>query len=162
MKIEEAAIVPEAPDMEGKLKDLRKITDGLAKGVEMLGIYKETLSAKDSLLFAKAWMGKMLGAMGTESPYQNEGKRHLVEDIEPTADTAGVELHPDWETYSEIHKIDWLRQQIGLLIEDVEKIGTPTGGRKAGVLKENVFTHLCEARFWLGFRLESIREEAEG
>ncbi len=148
--------------MEEQIRNLRLRADGLAKGIALLGMYKETLSAKDELLFAKAWMGKMLGAMGVETPYKNDGKRKDVKDIEPTADTIDVSLHADWDKYSEVQRIDWLRQEVSILTADIEKIGTPTGGRKAGVLKENAFTHLCECRFWLGFRLETIRAEANG
>ena len=140
------------------IKNLRKGIDGLAKGVELLPSSPETLSAKDSLLFGKAWLGKMLGMMGVETPYKNEGKRVAIEDIEPTADTAEIELHEEWQTYTEVKKIDWLRQEIGLIVADVEAINRDKGGRRAGVLKENVYTNLCEARFWLGFRLEYIRE----
>ena len=76
--------------------------------------------------------------------------------IEPTADRCegGIILPED---LSEIGAIDWIRQQIAIKISDIEQIGSEKGGRKAGVLKEQVYIHLCEARFWLGFELERIK-----
>jgi hypothetical protein len=142
--------------MEEKIRLIRTDIDALSQCIDTLGITKQLLSAKDELLFAKAWMGKMLGAMGAETPYKNEGKRNLVEDIEPTAEKFGGDIILP-EDLSTIGAIDWIRQQIATKVADIEKIGTEKGGRKAGVLKEQVYVHLCEARFWLGFELERIK-----
>ena len=102
----------------------------------------------------------MLGAMGVDTPYKNEGKRKGVADIEPTADTfeGGILLPEDLST---IAAVDWIRQQIAVKVQDIEGIGTEKGGRKAGVLKEQVYIHLCEARFWLGFSLETIKNNGQ-
>jgi hypothetical protein len=143
--------------MEERLKLIRKDIDALAQCVDKLGANKELSKSKDNLLFAKAWLGKMLGAMGVESPYQNEGKRNLVEDIEPAAEKfeGGIILPID---LSHIGAVDWIRQQIATKVADVEMIGTEKGGRKASVLKEQAYVNLCEARFWLGFDLERIKQ----
>jgi len=143
--------------MEEKLKLIRTDIDALAQCIDKLEITKQLLSAKDNLLFAKAWLGKMLGAMGVESPYKNDGTRKAIQDIEPVADEfkGGIILPED---LSHIGAVDWIRQQIATKVADVEMIGTEKGGRKASVLKEQAYVHLCEARFWLGFELERIKQ----
>jgi hypothetical protein len=144
--------------MEERLRVIRTDVDALAQCVmKPSHITKQLLEAHDHLFIAKAWLGKMLGAMGAESPYKNDGTRKGIQDIEPVAEKfeGGVILPED---LSHIGAVDWIREQIGTKIEDVEKIGTEKGGRKASVLKEQAYVHLCEARFWLGFELQRIRE----
>lgn len=129
---------------------------------------KQIEKAVDSLYLAKAWLGKLLGEFGEENPYKSGYK--TKEDIEPTADVAKVEPSADnftftkgatnWELWNHIEKVDWLRQEIGKVIEEIKKLtlpGNPPRGVQLQV--ENVFTYLCEARFWLGFELERIKGE---
>lgn len=122
----------------------------------------------DSLILAKAWLGKILGELGTESPYPKDGTRKTVEDIEPTADTHG-ELswdytaesadHPNdnpWTKWNHIEKVDWLRQEIQKLIQETSDFSQeePSIELEQGF----VYKYLCEARFWLGFELQRIKE----
>ena len=111
-----------------------------------------------------------MGALGTESPYPKDGTRKTIKDIEPTADRGtqpladlglnGSEI-PDWHSKSHIEKVDWLRQEISEVVKEVKVIpitlkmmsdDVNMGGYRAE-------GHLSEARFWLGFELERIREE---
>lgn len=123
----------------------------------------------DSLILAKAWLGKVLGELGEGTPYANDGKRKSVADIEPTADKAteisDFPLAPDdWEegevTKSYIEKVDWLRQEIEKIQKEshnIQDCGTPISGLLAWNF---VYQHLCEARFWLGFELQRIKESS--
>ena len=82
--------------MQQKIKELRVEIDGLSqlvKGLKPLMANGEipchsyeTREAYDSLMLAKAWLGKILGELGSPTPYQKDGNRHTVEDIEKTAD----------------------------------------------------------------------------
>ena len=122
----------------------------------------------DSLILAKAWLGKMLAELGEETPYKNDGNRKTVDDIEPTADKAifisDFPIAPDnWTeegpvTASHIEKVDWLRQEIQKVQKEVHAVsdcGTPVSGLLAWNF---VYQYLCEARFQLGFELQRIKE----
>jgi hypothetical protein len=62
----------------------------------------------------------------------------------------------DLYAISHIERVDWLRQRIKALIdllpyEIVQKSNIE-------VQMNNCYTHLTEARFWLGFELQRIKE----
>lgn len=126
----------------------------------------------DSLILAKAWLGKVLGELGENTPYVNDGNRKTVDDIEPTADKYQVkfktleseDIKIKVPEYSEllmmthIEKVDWLRQEIQKVQKEVHAVsdcGTPVSGLLAWNF---VYQHLCEARFQLGFELQRIKE----
>jgi hypothetical protein len=138
---------------------------------------KEIEKATDSLYLSKAWLGKLLGELGTENPYGSGYK--TVEDIEPTADTNKFpheikfidgEIHVnsgngriEWAEKNHIEKVDWLRQEINKVIKTFYSLSIHSKKESDTntilIILENVFTHLCEARFWLGFELEKIKKE---
>ncbi len=147
--------------VEEKIRHMRIGVDLVAKTIKLLPGSPELTKAHNSAMLGRAWLGKMLGAMGTPSPYPNDGTRKTVKDIEPAADkAAAVEIKLNGQD-SVIEHVDKLRQAIGETIKQVEGFSSQSG-RKADVMKENVYTHLCEARFWLGFELERIKNYHDG
>lgn len=157
---------------------------------------KEIEKAVDSLYLAKAWLGKVLGELGEETPYKNDGNRKEVKDIEPTADKYSFNKIPLednsikdyfsvtdipsilWSEKSHIEKVDFLRQEIEKVIKEVKEI--PVGenikiidvqgvlperfefksfSREFAIARTNCYNHLSEARFWLGFELERLKNE---
>ncbi len=188
--------------MEQKVKELRVQIDGLAqltKGLEEPTCYvhqaggriignigttkiynlwvdhsKEIDKATDSLFLAKAWLGKVLGALGTESPYSKDGTRKTVKDIEPTADTNEEVPKGDkvdetpWRDKNNIEKVDWLRQEISKVVDVTDPyreyenllIWESFSSLSMAYLF-NCNRHLSEARFWLRFELERIREDED-
>jgi hypothetical protein len=168
--------------MKEQIKELRVHIDGLYQltkelkpinrkpeplTIEMVNS-KEIENATHSLIYAKAWLGKVLGELGAESPY-NSGYK-TVTDIEPTADTHhkinethvfGKEEGLITENYFEfnhVQKVDWLRSSIEDLIQQIIKLDLK-GSRELAIARTNAYTHLCEARFALGFELERIKNE---
>lgn len=141
-------------ELEKAMKAVQIIYDGS----------KECSKAYDSLILAKAWLGKILGELGEQTPYQNDGKRKDVKDIEPAADRTYTnyseklaEQNLDWSKMSHIEKVDWLRQEIQKLDNNFDALKiTPINGVTFVSFKQ----HLSEARFWLGFELQSIREKS--
>lgn len=125
---------------------------------------KEIEKATDSLYLAKAWLGKILELLGSETPYKNDGSRNTVEDIEPAADkhkfsgeVEDVCFQQDWKIMEHIEKVDWLREEIKDIINNTEDFSETIDYIE---LEQGfVYKHLCEARFWLGFELQRIREE---
>lgn len=170
--------------MQEKVKQLRLGIDGIAqltkdlkpiKGVSDGMVHlpnvnsKEIDKAYDSLIFAKAWLGKVMGELGVASPYKSGYK--TKEDIEPTADVADkalpnfLTLKGDFSELSHIEKVDYLRTAIDDLVKEVKELGTPIAGettftttREFAIARTNSYNHLCEARFWLGFELQRIKE----
>lgn len=146
--------------MEEKLREMRLACDRLAQAMEPYRDASDKMfAARECMFFAKAWMGKMLGAMGTASPYPNDGKREGIKDIEPTAERY---TWADGETYAELEDsyvkiLDRMRTEIVLIVKDVEGFAAKSS-RKAELMKESAYVNLCEARFYLGFELERIRE----
>lgn len=192
-----------------QIRNLRVKIDGLARltkeltpvKVAIIGGYKnskEIEKAADSLYLAKAWLGKVLGELGEETPYKNDGNRKTVADIEPTADTAQMNLqsanytfpdadHINWmDGKNHIERVDWLRQEIKTIIEKIpnyskwieEQIdnfykNVEYDNKEDAFNKEQkfmsslpnlqfefdlVYKYLSEARFWLGFELQRIKE----
>ena len=150
-----------------------------------------TTPEESSLRLAKAWLGAMLGELGKESPYRNDGKRETAKDVEPAAETAQVvdaiiKSYPDidyplhkafitsdmvgntlyikdkgfsyYSDLSEVAKLDWMREQIKKVLTDFMRMKPITGGPLLSICVTNVYTHLSEARFHLGFALGRIRD----
>ena len=101
------------------------------------------------------------------TPYINDGKRKTVEDIEPAADVnkevkignAYWETLSGWGDKNHIEKVDWLRTEIENVLIEIRFIGDLglSGTTYSNTFISNVTTHLSEARFWLGFELERIK-----
>lgn len=166
--------------MKKQIKELRIKIDGLAQltrnlnpvKVSIIEGYKDSKEidkSVDSLILAKAWLGKLLGELGVESPYPKDGTRKDINDIEPTADKQSFLRYKgddfkttieEFESKNHIEKVDWLRQEIKKIIEEVSKWYTHTKppSREFSIARTNAYNYLCEARFWLGFELGRIKE----
>lgn len=124
----------------------------------------EIEKAYDSLILGKAWLGKMLGELGEETPYKNDGDRTTVADIEPTSNKALNYAPIDTTVYCElsnISKIDMLREEIGKYISEVKVLDRNVpriDNREVAIARTNAYNCLCEARMWLGFELSRIRD----
>lgn len=126
----------------------------------------------DSLILAKAWLGKCLGELGEVTPYFTDGNRHELKDIEPTADKAKVNdvakilsnKDDSWIRMNHIEKVDWLREEIKVLIDSYSELENnleeafPSEVNYSPILWL-YYVNLSEARFHLGFELQKIKEE---
>ena len=164
-----------------QVKLLRVKVDGLGKLVDE-DIYEEILceeaeKAYDSLLLGKAWLGKILGHIGENTPYINDGNRKSVGDIEPAADMSkGLKFgfkegkviisseDVKWSTEA-IHdpdiitqKVDVLREEVKKIVTDIENLDFESRNRELAIARTQAYVHLSEARFWLGFLLRVIRD----
>lgn len=161
-----------------QIKNLRVELDGYKELMKIEMVPEHcTRNAYDSILLAKAWLGKILGLLGENTPYANDGKRHTVDDIEETADTSelsgegkimyasnntvlkdAIMTETDWLSLNQIEKIDFIRQH--LQIKSAEILGF-VGFTSTGPLTKNYLKlahqKIMEARFWLGFELEHIK-----
>ena len=178
--------------MKEQIKELRVKCDGLAQltknllphrmlmsnGIETIDAgdkdaynSKEIEKAVDSLYLGKAWLGKLLGELGTANPYGSGYTKK--EDIIPTQDVAntsastmasvkledGRKIAAHFYELNHIEKVDWLRSSIEETVKEVKDIPTKDLSREFAIARTNCYTHLCEARFNLGFELERIKNE---
>lgn len=153
--------------MKEQIKELRIEIDGLAQltkesNTDHIGGSKEMDKTVDSLYLAKAWLGKVLGELGNENPYGSGYK--TKEDIVPTQDVSGAttSLHYfEWkEEKNHIEKVDWLRTEIEKVVNTIKALGRTqerSFTKEFNIARTNSYTHLCEARFWLGFEMERIK-----
>ena len=141
--------------------------------VSITSSHNELSKCYDSLILAKAWLGKVLGELGEATPYANDGKRKEVGDIEPTADKGNIEdviyencianCSKDYSLLNHIEKIDWLREEIKILLDDYNELENnleesfPNEVNYSPILWL-YYINLCEARFWLGFELGRVRD----
>lgn len=118
-----------------------------------------------SLNMAKAYVGKLLGEIGEPTPYQNDGKRETVADVEPTdavakADDILEANSVDMVEFAEktyVGKIDWLREYVqNQLIPILGHIDI--GTREGAIYRTQAFVHLTDARLHLGFELGRLRD----
>lgn len=193
--------------MKEQIKELRVSIDGLAQLTkELKPIYiagnrkesegpnhiekyctrnsKEINKAYDSLILAKAWLGKILQELGEFTPYANDGSRKEVKDIEPTADKAKIvpglrepftgknakepkfiidtwelngRLMMDWDNFNYIEKVDWLREEISNLKKIVKQLWM-----QPGEVTDWKFSHmdLTKPMYILLMRVEQHLSEA--
>ncbi len=112
----------------------------LESSVESINNY-EISKTYDSLILAKAWLGKILGELGESAAdvqvwtYFNDGFRDK----------------------NHIEKVDWLREKIKNMMDNTTDFSQelPEIELEQGF----VYKYLSEARFWLEFELQRIRED---
>ncbi len=136
---------------------IMKLTD--AKPIEHSSFNYNLYECHKSLRLAKTWLGKVLGELGEETPYKNNGKRKDVKDIEPPADKSEKSIFTGDMSY--IEKIDLLREEIKEVIGFMDDLTEDDGWYDVDELLAISETHLTEARFHLGFELQIIKEQEE-
>lgn len=154
------------------IRQLRVHLDGCANLLENISLGDDMIALNylqgcyNSLIFCKAHLGSVLGGLGKPTPYQLDGNRHSVADIEERADAAGIFLVPGWENLNDVEKIDAMRQELQRTLEirfwkiytDYDSLaGNTFSGR---VLRRwwDAEKHLVEARYNLGFVLGELRK----
>lgn len=153
--------------MKEKVKELRLHIDGLAKltsditninNAEIACCHHKLIMAKESLEFSKAWLGKLVGALGEPSPYK--GGYKTKEDIEPVSSSKNIELSDKWKSLNHIEKLDKLREMIEETVQVITQLQFLPSQyeREAAIARTNAYTHLVEAKMWLGFALGAIRD----
>lgn len=145
--------------MKDALKELRVHCDSIVYLLDNdIPKSAETVKATNSLKMSRAWMGKLLGLLGEESPYTKDGKRHSIQDIEPVADVSISSR--SLSHMNQIERVDWLREELTQLQRDYDTLCTSADSHdvKISTCLISVYQHLAECRFWLGFELGRIRD----
>lgn len=151
-------------DLVSRVKDIRLSIDRTYQLANTM--FNSSGSLIQSILFAKAWLGKLLAQLGTENPYAGEDKIKTAADIKPTADVANIpEALHNFSLLSRLDRVIALRD---LLSSEIEVLETSVFSfsaedvknmRLASIAKTQCYVHLCEARFELGYELARMKNE---
>ena len=152
------------------IKEIRKNADRMQKII--LGnrnIFSASLN--DSMNNGRAWLGQLLGAIGTQNPYNVEVKTAfdipattdvVKEDKEIAADVREFSLLGSLEATLEAREgISSIKKSIYSLIAACYENGTNgyfKDAVKVNVSITNAWSHYCEARFELGYKLAKLRK----
>ena len=142
--------------MEGKTllnltDEFRIKADALIQNALACKKSPETTLAWRSLQMAKSWLGKLKGELGSDTPYAVVSQ---VKDIPPTAEVYQGELQVS--SGGHLADVNLMRQKIQELHDEIST-NTNFNGRVTACI---AFQHLAGARFWYGFELQNLRENA--
>lgn len=156
------------------LQELRRGLMIIGNSVDKLTPGRYTALVRTSSQKAMMWTGTMMKfTKQGDNPYaKHDGNRKTVEDIEPMFDATSDTLNPAIFEEGEIYAIDQIREylskQIDAFVEytnsdEFDEIEIDDAGEiHIGMCLFNIYTHMTEARMWLGMRLGEIRDEAKG
>ena len=159
-------------DIANEFKKVGKVISvSITPQIEYKGGLSFLAETYKSLLLAKAWLGKVLSEIGEETPYKNDGNRKTVEDIEPTADKFNknalllffknwIRVEKEWNQFTYIEKIDWLREKIKILKVDFNDFVCDIEFADYDETFDIAQNHLTESRFFLGFELQRLKEQS--
>ena len=111
-----------------------------------------------SLFIGKSWLGKVLAELGTDNPYPVAND---IKSIPPTQEVADVNLY-QFNLLGDLEKVNELRKVIGLISDEVASLDFKESviiknARMLAIAKTQSYVHLAEARFELGKKLSSLR-----
>lgn len=149
-------------DLVKLVKEYRRDVDVLINisNPRVIGMFSTNINnCLSALKLGKGWLGKILGELGSQNPYEHkDGKRKTVDDIVPTADTSSDEEKVKrFKEMKPIESIDTLRQEIQAIIDKPEDFSQRANG--IDLEQGFVYKYLCEARMWLGFELQRLKED---
>lgn len=143
------------------IHEFRIEADSLSKQIKALKPSAEITKANNSIVMAKCWFGKLLGQLGEETPYKNDGHRTTLEDIEAVADNSNPKILAE---ENQIKSVDWVRERVQVLIRDFKSLTVDSSPETLAplVILVAIEQHLHECRFWLGLALGAIRDANKG
>ena len=158
-------------DLASDIRYLRLQVDHIYNSCHLVNKSPEIVKAMDSLLIAKAWMGKMLQAIGEQNPYA-ESHNPQSPVIEKAADETTSNMLSVFESenvMTQTGRVKYLRS----MISETGSIARIVISGKEGYNVEKkmksfeamfpyfALQHLQEAKMWLGWELGFIRKEIE-
>lgn len=148
-----------------KVKEIRVNIDALIQVVQSrLEHWNHNVQeCNKSLLLGKMWLGKALGAMDEESPYQN-GNDITTNKIDPRADVAVIigDLWEDIDMSDEVILTKRLREEIDKEILILgNRFAFNNTSTDLGTYVNASRLHLAEARMWLGEYLSYKKRRVE-
>lgn len=124
----------------------------------------DAFDKSDRVFLAKAWLGKLLAALGTKNPYAGEEKLKSEKEIVPTQDVA-VDFDKEFYQFKLLSTLEAtvkLRKMIGEVISAIDKVPSMEVGCEdplhAQFCHNQFEVNASEARFFLGDVLAQIKK----
>lgn len=156
--------------MEAKIRELRLEVDKFINSTSTLNPSREVSLCHTNLQRSKAWLGMVLGELGTRTPYPKSSDptspvietqaEHKFETIWPKpSDQVGIEQ-------TQTAHVKFFRQEIGiyqskfddLIANDPEAFEPAVWAYRYYILSRDA---MIEAKHWLGWELDRIRKQKE-
>lgn len=164
---------------EDQLREFRVLLDSNVKALEDLqyefrehphagsitrkgrGISTHIERSIEDVMFAKAWIGKVLEARGASNPY---GKGYQdVHDIVETADTAErSDSERTKKRPSYVGQVSDMRDRLGSALQILDKLEGSPSTRKEAIAWTQAYVKLTEAKLHLGFEFARIKADDDG
>lgn len=161
--------------MEAKIRELRLEVDKFINYTHALNPSREVSLCHTNLQRAKAWLGMVLGELGTQTPYPVSSDPTSAV-IEPQAEHFNQNIwvdpikfpeeQPSLEQTQTSH-VKFFRKQIELYQSKFENISleiytncSELSGDMISYIQQSKFS-MIEAKHWLGWELDRIRKQKE-
>jgi hypothetical protein len=148
------------------IKKVRDARYNLDKNLELIkGHLRIDNTPERSLFLSKSWLGKFLGFVGTKNPYDVKGGVKDETQIPPTAEkfegTDAKILVLKFGNKDSLAAVLELREDIQDIIDFIEGIDINSleveNPRELAICRTQAWVNSCEARFYLGEILSSLR-----
>ena len=157
-----------------RIKAYRVNIDTLTNSAKALIPSREVSLCYTALQRSKMFLGKVLGELGTPTPYpQSDNAKSPV--IEKQAEHTEQTVFDDVDLNGQVMKVKYLRAEIEKIGEELYEdlirgdddleivVGKSTEPQtdyyKTSLFKDSTYTSLVEAKMWLGMELDRISNE---
>lgn len=144
-----------------QIKQIRQRIDCLMQESKGLTGNREMALAYTNMQRGSSWLGLALQAIGTADPYPNSTNtgNTIIEDRTDQAKDSPVVLPIIPTDVERVIQIKWLREQLGLIIADVNVLRQTVN---LGIHETLIaYDSLREAKMWYGWELNNIHEAAQ-
>ena len=167
--VEELNEIPK--NLASDIRYLRLQVDHIYNSCHLVNKSPEIIKAMDSLLIAKAWMGKMLQALGGKNPYaeSHNPQSPVIEKAAEETTTNMLSVFESENVMTQTGRVKYLRSMISETMNTARIVISGKEGYNAekkmksfeAMYQYFALQHLEEAKMWLGWELGFIRKEIE-
>lgn len=150
---------------------LRLQVDHIYNSCHLVNKSAEIVKAMNNLLIAKAWMGKMLQALGGTNPYteSHNPQSPVIEKATDETTSNMLSVFESENVMTQTGRVKYLRSMISETMSTARIVISGKEGYNAEKKMKSfeamfpyfALQHLEEAKMWLGWELNFIRKEIE-
>ena len=167
--VEELKEIPK--NLVSDIRYLRLQVDHIYNSCHLVNKSAEIVKAMNSLLIAKAWMGKMLQAIGEQNPYaeSHNPQSPVIEKATEETTSDMLSVFEGENVMTQTGRVKYLRSMISETMNIARIVISGKEGYNAEKKMKSfeamypyfALQHLEEAKMWLGWELGFIRKEIE-
>lgn len=167
--VEELKEIPK--NLASDIRYLRLQVDHIYNSCHLVNKSPEIIKAMDRLLIAKAWMGKMLQALGEQNPYaeSHNPQSPVIEKAAEETTSNMLSVFESENVMTQTGRVKYLRSMISETMNTARIVISGKEGYNAEKKMKSfeamypyfALQHLEEAKMWLGWELGFIRKEIE-